>query len=256
MQSNRREFLKWSAAGMAVSLFTPATLAQTLGQNRIKAIAFDAFPIFDPRPVFRLVVQLFPERGADLVNAWRTRQFEYTWLHSLMGKYVDFWQVTEAALVFSAKMLKLDLDDQKRAHLMQAYLNLSSWPEAPVALNGLKQMGFRLAFLSNFTPRMLSSAIKNASLDGLFEHVISTDAAKIFKPAPRAYQLVMDAFKLRPEEVLFVAYAGWDAAGAKSFGFPTYWVNRLNLPREELGSVPDASGADLTDLVDYLKTMH
>jgi 2-haloacid dehalogenase len=50
-----------------------------------------------------------------------------------------------------------------------------------------------------------------------------------------------------------VAFAGWDAAGAKWFGYPTFWVNRLNLPGEELGVTADAIGRDLTDVVRFVK---
>lgn len=45
----------------------------------------------------------------------------------------------------------------------------------------------------------------------------------------------------------------WDAAGAKSFGYPTFWVNRLNQPTEELGVVPDAIGPNLKDPVTFIK---
>ena len=64
--------------------------------------------------------------------------------------------------------------------------------------------------------------------------------------------MAIDAFKLKREEILFAAFAGWDAAGAKWFGYPTFWVNRLNLPGEELGVTPDATGQDLTDLVSFV----
>jgi 2-haloacid dehalogenase len=63
----------------------------------------------------------------------------------------------------------------------------------------------------------------------------------------------IDAFKLKREEILFVAFAGWDAAGAKSFGYPTFWVNRLGLPAEKLGVTADAVGPNLTDLVTFVK---
>jgi hypothetical protein len=45
----------------------------------------------------------------------------------------------------------------------------------------------------------------------------------------------IDAFRMPKQEILFAAFGGWDAAGAKSFGYETYWTNRLNLPVEELG---------------------
>ena len=52
---------------------------------------------------------------------------------------------------------------------------------------------------------------------------------------------------------VFAAFGGWDAAGAKFLGYPTFWVNRLKLPIEELGVAPDAIGQNLTDLADFVK---
>ena len=87
----------------------------------------------------------------------------------------------------------------------------------------------------------------------MFEHVLSTNKIKTYKPDPRTYQMAIDAFNLKREEILFVPFAGWDAAGAKSFGYTTFWVNRLNLPVEQLGAVPDATGKNLVDLVTFVK---
>lgn len=253
MPLNRREFLNLAAAGIATGLLASNPLARAATSPKIKAIAFDAFPIFDPRPVFALAEQLFPGKGAELSNAWRTRQFEYQWLRALSGRYADFWQATEDALVFSGEMLKLDLTPDKRKQLMDAYLGLKAWPDVAPALQSLKEAGVRLAFLSNATTQILDAGIKNSGLGGVFEHVLSTDRIKTYKPDPRAYQMAIDAFKLKREEILFVPFAGWDAAGAKSFGYTTFWVNRLNLPVEKLGVVPDAVGQNLTDLVGFVK---
>src|SRR6185312_8837468 len=108
-------------------------------------------------------------------------------------------------------------------------------------LKKLKDSGLRLAFLSNFTPAMLAANIKVSGLGDLFEQVLSTDQARTYKPDPRAYALGVDSLKLKKEKILFVAFSGWDAAGAKSFGYPTYWMNRMNLLQEELNSTPDAT---------------
>ncbi|HSE36404.1 MAG TPA: HAD-IA family hydrolase [Blastocatellia bacterium] len=107
--------------------------------------------------------------------------------------------------------------------------------------------------MSNMTKNMLDAGIKNAGLDDIFEQVLSTDQIRTHKPDPRAYQMAIDRFKLKREEILFAAFAGWDVAGAKWFGYPTFWVNRLSVPAEELGVSPDAIGRDLTDLVDFVK---
>jgi 2-haloacid dehalogenase len=253
MAFDRRTFLTLAAGGVTAGVWPSLLMAQTVTPPPFKAIAFDAFPIFDPRPVFGLAETLFPGKGAELSNAWRRRQFEYQWLRALSGHYADFWHTTEDGLVFAAKLLQLELTPDKRAQLMQAYLGLKTWPDVPAALSVLKEAGLRLAFLSNMTAKMLEAGIKHAGLEGVFDHVLSTDQIRAYKPDPRAYQLAIDALKLTREAVLFVAFAGWDVAGAKWFGYPTFWVNRLNLPGEELGVTPDAMGRDLTDLVRFVK---
>jgi len=252
MTLDRRQLLKLMAGGAAAGLLTTSVLAQAATKNRIKAIAFDAFPIFDPRPIFALVETLFPGKGKELSNAWRTKQFEYQWLRALAGQYVDFWQATEEGLLFAAKQLNLEISNEKRELLMNAYLNLKPWPDVVPALKSLKDSKIRLAFLSNMTPKMLSTNMHNSGLDEFFEHVISTDRAKTFKPDPRAYQLGVDTLKLKREEIAFAAFAGWDVAGAKWFGYPTFWVNRAGFPGEELGVTPDGTGKTLDQLVDFV----
>lgn len=246
----RREFIRrMAASGLALKTLSN----EAAGFRRaIRAVAFDAFPILDPRPVFALVEELYPERGVDLSNVWRARQFEYTWLRTMSRRYTDFWQVTDDALVFAAKAVKVELTPEKRARLMDAYLNLRCWPEAPAALRSLGKAGLRLAFLSNMTVRMLEAGIRNSQLEGVFDYVLSADRVKAYKPDPRAYRMGLDAFGLKPDQILFAAFAGWDAAGAKSFGYPTFWVNRQNQPGEELGVTLDAIGGNLNDLVAFV----
>ena len=252
---NRRRFLALTGVAAASSLITTSwgTPLEPSTQ-KIKAIAFDAFPIFNPAPVFALAEELFPGKGSALSDEWRTRQFEYAWLRMTAHRYADFWKVTQDALIFSANKLKLDLAPDKREALMNAYLKLALWPEVPAALKELKALGLRLAFLSNFTQLMLTANIKSSGLETFFEHVLSTDRATTYKPDPRAYQLGVDVLGLKREEILFAACAGWDAAGAKLFGYPTFWVNRLKLPTEELDAAADASGPSLLDMVQFLKT--
>jgi 2-haloacid dehalogenase len=249
MFANRRDFVTLAAGG---ALAAAAGVSAESAKPAIKAVAFDGFPIIDPRPVFAKVEELFPGKGQELSNAWRTRQFEYTWLRTLGGQYVDFWQVTEESLVYAAKARAIDLSAGQRNQLMQTWLGLKPWPDVAPALKQLKAAGIRMAFLSNLTDAMMDAVVKNSELEGFFESHLSTDKVRAFKPDPRAYQMGLDAFKLRKEEIAFAAFAGWDAAGAKWFGYPTFWVNRLNTPVEELSATPDGMGSGLGDLVTFV----
>lgn len=234
------------------SALPAVSLAGEANRVGFKAIAFDAFPIFDPRPIAALVESLLPGNGQALMNAWRVRQFEYQWLRALSGRYVDFLQATRDSLVFAANQLQLDIFPTKQEQLMAAWSNLRVWPDVADAVKVLHDAGLRLAFLSNMTSNMITAGLKEAKLGGMFEAVISTDRIRSYKPDPRAYQMGMDTLRLRKEEILFVAFAGWDVAGAKWFGYPTFWVNRMNSPQEELGVGADAVGSDLAALLSFV----
>ena len=252
MPLDRREFLSLAIAAVAANL-TGQQSASAEARDSISAIALDAFTTFDARPVFMLAEQLFPGRGAELGSIWRTRQFEYQWLRAAAGHYADFWQATEGGLVFAAKLLKLDLTADKRDQLMGAYLAMKAWPDSAPALRSLRSSGLRLALLSNATAQLLDAWVANSNLNGVFEQVLSTDAIRTYKPDPRAYQMGLDAFGLARDQIAFAAFGGWDAAGAKWFGYPTFWVNRMGQPVEELGVAPDGIGSTLTDLVGFVR---
>jgi 2-haloacid dehalogenase len=234
-------------------MLSPEPVMGSAAGAKIKGIAFDGLAVFDARPVAALTERVFPGHGEEVSALWRTRQFEYTWLRTVGHQYVDFWQVTEEALIFSCKSLKLELTEVDRDRLMQSYLELKAWPDAPAALKGLKDSGLRLAFLSNFTVAMLNQAVKSSGLEGLFEDHQSTDRVRAFKPDPRAYGMAMSAFGLRKQEIAFAAFGGWDAIGAKWFGYPTFWVNRAHATTEELGTVADGIGKDLNDLTSFVQ---
>jgi 2-haloacid dehalogenase len=244
-----RRVLLAQAAGLTTLTPGSAANAQVVRPApAIKAVAFDALAIFDLRPIAARADVIFPGKGQDLAAAWRTRQFEYTWLRTLMGSYVDFWQVTEDALSFAAATLGLALTAASRAQLMDEFLNLKAWPDVAPTLSALRAAGVRLAFLTNFSEAMLEANVRSAGLEGLFEAQLSTDRARAYKPDPRAYALGVDYFQLPPEQIAFAAFAGWDAAGAKRFGYWTYWCNRLGAREEVLGASPDMTRVGLADL--------
>src|SRR5262249_24884775 len=148
--------------------------------------------------------------------------------------------------------LGLALTMDQRDRLMQTFLELSAWPDVLPALRDLKAAGIRMAFLSNLTAEMLDAALRNSGLADYFEGHLSTDRVRAFKPDPRAYQMAQRAFDCARDEIVFVASARWDAAGAKWFGYPTFWLNRAPLPNESLGVAADAEGASMSDVVCFV----
>ncbi len=246
---SRRQALALAGATAARALGPASAYAGTGG---VAAVGFDAFTIFDPRSIDPVVEEAFPGHGPGLATAWRTRQFEYCWLRTLSGRYADFWQITGDALDYVCEAAKVALPPATRARLMEAYLRLAPWPDSAQALRTMAAAGLRLAYLSNMTATMLAENSNNAGIADLFEAMLSTDAVKAYKPDGRAYRMAETALRLPRERIVFAAFGGWDAAGARAFGLDTFWVNRLGQPAEKLGEVADGTGPTLTDLAGYV----
>jgi 2-haloacid dehalogenase len=255
MQFDRRAFIAGSLGAViaGTGLTSAATSAQT--SRPIRAVLFDAFALFDLRPLLAIADRCYPGNGAMLVQAWRTRQFEYQWLRALGDRYVDFWQTTEDSLAFAARQAGLSLTTEKKKQLMAPYADLAVWPDVMEALPKIERLGVTLGILSNMTGSMLESGLTKTKLRGLFSHVLSTDRVRSYKPARPAYQLGVDTLGLERSEILFVAFAGWDVAGAVWFGYPTYWLNRLGSVTEELDAAPLGTGTDLHSLFAFLAAL-
>lgn len=225
--------------------------AQTI--RGIRACVFDAYgTLFD---VHSAVGKYRPQLGAiaDQVSAlWRTKQLEYTWLRSLMGRHADFWQITQDALDFALEMHRSD-NAPLRRQLIEAYLRLDCYPEVPETLTQLKNRGFALAILSNGTPAMLAAAVDHSGIRPLISDIFSVEAVGVFKPHPRVYQLAVDGLNCAPGEIVFLSANAWDAAGAAAFGFRVAWVNRFGQNPERLPGRPAAELRDLADLLDLLR---
>jgi 2-haloacid dehalogenase len=222
MKFDRRAFMAGSMGAVLAGTGLTATASQT--RRPIRAVLFDAFALFDSRPVLAVAERAYPEKGAMLVQAWRTRQFEYQWLRALGDRYVDFLQATEDSLDFAVRQVGLTLTTEKQNQLMAPYADLAVWPDVMEALPRIERLGVTLGILSNMTGSMLEFGLAKAKLRSLFSHVLSTDRVRSYKPARPAYQLGVNTLRLERGEILFVAFAGWDVAGAVWFGYPTYWI--------------------------------
>jgi 2-haloacid dehalogenase len=237
---------------VVLSLFNSHAHSATPPIPHFRAVAFDDFVIFDPNSVVPEVENVFPGKGVEFAKAWRSKQFEYSFLRSITNDHEDFFKVTADALDFTAEQMHLQLTSEMRARLLNAYLTLKPWPDAAPALKKLKAAGVRIITIANFSPTMLRANADNAGITNLFNELLSTEVNNTFKPDPRAYELGMKTLHLRKEEIVFAAFGGWDAYGAKRFGYATVWVNRSNLPMEKLGTVPDRASTNIDAVVEFV----
>lgn len=222
-----------------------------MAKLRVKGIAFDMYgTVVDVGAVAEACKEVAPDPVA-FNSQWRAKQLEYTFLRTLMGRYRDFWKVTEEALEFALQRFALQITPEQRQRLMEAWLQPTPYPEVAMALPLLKEE-YVLAILSNGTPKMLRTGLERTGLRPHFRRVISADAVKLYKPSPKVYQLAPKHMRLQKSEILFVSSNSFDVVGAKSFGFKVCWINRIGSPLDPLGPKPGLVVKSFDELVQAL----
>jgi 2-haloacid dehalogenase len=215
----------------------------------IQAVVFDAYgTLFNTAtPVLKMASEL--NGKADALGAlWRQKQLEYTWLRSLMGVHADFWVVTREALDFA--LAEMDIAETGLAdELMTLFLKLDPFEDVAPGLDALKKMGKRLAILSNGSPSMIDSVIRNCHFEKHFEHLISVEDVGIYKPSRRVYRLAMQKFHIQAApSICFVSANTWDAQAAANFGFQVVRIARTPRRDDNIPGKPTAVISTLTEL--------
>ncbi len=225
-----------------------------------KLIAFDAYgTLFDVYSMGQLAEELFPGHGQALSLMWRDRQIEYTRLVTMSDPspggskhYLPFWELTIRSLRYVCKRMSLDLSASSEQRLMDQYAKLTSFEDSLAVLQEIKKRGMATAILSNGSREMLATVVQSNGLVAYLDQVVTVEDVRLFKTAPQAYELLLKAFPVKKEEVLFVSSNAWDALAAKWYGYDVFWVNRLGHPFEEIGEQPNYVGNSLSKVLEII----
>ena len=219
--------------------------------KNIKAIIFDAYgTLFDVNSAAEKCKGKIGDKWEDFANYWRTTQLEYTWLRSLMNRHKDFWKITEDSLDKSMKFFKID--NSMRNDLLDLYKVLSPFSEVKETLNKLKKKDFKLAILSNGTPSLLGNLVKNNNLENIFDDIFSIEEVGIFKPDSKVYELPVNKYNIKKDEILFLSANTWDVSGGGNYGFNSVWVNRNKNIFDNLDYQPLNEIHDLSELLEII----
>ena len=213
------------------------------------AYVFDAYgTLFDVHAAVRKHADAVGPDHVALSETWRTKQLEFTWTRTMMGRYIDFWDITKQALDYAFAKFP-SAPRQAKVALLDAYWELDCFDEVPQVLKSLKDAGVKTGILSNGSSGMLNAAVKSAGIEDMIDHVISVDRINKFKALPEVYQMVVDDLRIYPDAVSFQSSNRWDVAAACAFGFRPVWCNRGNQPDEYLDLSPELVLADLNGLI-------
>ena len=217
--------------------------------KNIKVIIFDAYgTLFDVNSAAEKCKSKIGDKWESFANYWRTTQLEYTWLRSLMGRHKNFWEITEDSLQKSMKNFKID--QSMSEELLNLYKLLSPYPEVKNTLSELKKKNYKLAILSNGTSALLNDLVNKNDLKDLFDDIFSIEQVGVFKPSPKVYDIPVQKYKIKKEEVVFLSANSWDISGGGNFGYKSIWVNRGNNIFDILDYTPEIEIKNLNKLLE------
>ena len=218
---------------------------------KTKAVVFDAYgTLFDVNSAAKRCKDKIGAKWETFANFWRTTQLEYTWLRSLMKRHKNFWDITEDSLDKSMKVF--NINKNMKNELLSLYKILSPYPEVKGVLEDLKKKNFKLAILSNGTLDLLNELVESNKLNNLFDDLFSIEEVKIYKPDPRVYELPIQKYKIKSDEITFLSANTWDVSGGGNFGYNSIWVNRHNSIFDILDFQPKNEISNLTQLLDIV----
>lgn len=218
-------------------------------------IGFDVYgTLVDPLAMRTHLKAVAGELAGQMAEQWREKQIEYTFRRALMQKYENFDVCTEQALGFAANSLKLNLRNEDRAALLEAYRSLPPFPDALPAIRNLKRAGFKLAAFSNGVETSLRSLLEGSGILPYLDAVISVDDLKTYKPDPTVYRYLSGRLGLPLGKTWLASSNGWDVIGAKAGGLRAAWIKRRpEAILDQWGIKPDMACSSLEDFSSLLQ---
>lgn len=201
------------------------------------------------------VASLAHDIGSDakrLADLWRALQLEQAWVCTMVGRDKSFREITRDALIEAMRVIGLKERGDLFARLIEASRRPDPWTDTRTTLEALRSADATLAVFSNGEEDMVVEALENADVLQFFQSVLSVEDEGVFKPDQRAYGVVLREFGFPAEDVAFVSSNWWDALGASTFGFRTFWIDRRGFGHSMIADSGVVPLSSLSDLADHL----
>lgn len=171
-----------------------------------------------------LFLRLFGD-GA-VMREWFAQLVLYSQSATLAGRYLPFGALGTGVLRMTGEIRGVAVTDADAAELKARTLAMPAHADVLLALERLREAGFRLVTLTNSAPDPDVSPLARTGIAPLVERQFSVDAVRRFKPASEAYRQVADALALPPDAFCMVAAHAWDILGGQGLGWSGALVAR------------------------------
>jgi 2-haloacid dehalogenase len=184
---------------------------------------------------------LFGEKFGDerVLREWFAQLVMYSMTATLTGNYVNFSTLAQGVLRLLGDSYDVAITADDLHRLKTGLLTMPAHPDAADGLSSLRDNGFRLVTLTNSPPNPDGpTVLQNSGLAGYFEHQLSVDACRAFKPAAAVYRHVCETLEVAPADCMMVAAHVWDTLGAQHVGFSSALITRPGNPPLPVEGLP------------------
>lgn len=173
------------------------------------------------------------------------------------GEFHSYRKVLESVVRGFGERLGFKPNEAQVRSLPDSLAGWRPFPDTVAALQKLKAR-YQLAIISNVDDDLFAATARH--LEVPFDHLITAQQARAYKPSMRMFNLAQQRIGVAPTQWLHAAQSVYhDVIPARSLGITTVWVNRPS-PRPGAGAAkaaagqPDLEVPDLKTLASKLRT--
>jgi len=209
--------------------------------HRFQALTFDCYgTMIDwEKGIFSALRPILEAHGKTIDDFALLKLYSELELKAEQGEFRKYREVLQSVVAGFGEQLGFKPSEEEIRSLPGS---LPQWPPFPDTVAALKrlQTRYKLAVISNIDDDLFAGS--EPKLQAQFDHVITAEQARSYKPSLNNFSLALKQLGLAPDHVLHVGQSLYhDVTPAKSLGIATVWVNRPS-PRPGAGAARTADG--------------
>ncbi|MEO6917144.1 MAG: haloacid dehalogenase type II [Chitinophagaceae bacterium] len=216
-----------------------------------KLILFDVYEtLLDMSEIEKRVNALMNSKMG--YRMWFEVFMQYCFVDNCTVQFNDFSSIAQATMQMTAGLFGKTISDHDIDDLLEVMKHLPLHEGVQEGLSKLKDLGFRLAALTNSPSRVVLDRMHRTGLISYFEMVLSAEHVQKYKPCIEVYDWAATKLGAAPETILLVSSHGWDIAGAANAKMKTACIKRGAELLYPLAPVPDISCYSVAELAEIL----
>ena len=221
--------------------------------SRFEVVSFDCYgTLIDwEAGIFSVLRPILTAHGKDLPDAEILKLYAELEAEAERGEFHAYREVLESVVRGFGERLGFKPAETEARSLPDSLANWLPFPDTVTALKELKAR-YQLAIISNVDDDLFAATARRLEIP--FDHVITAQQARAYKPSAQIFNLAKQRIGVAPERWLHAAQSVYhDVIPARSMGIVSVWVNRPS-PRPGAGAAKAAAGEPDLEVPD-LKTL-